>query len=447
MGGVPNVGPSVGMPGLGMGMQASMSSSLPGGMVPTMAGGMGTTMGSSSMGNLAGPINGNMGMGMGPQGMPSMGMSGMSSMGPMNMNASAPGNLAGGNMMSGGAGPLMGPPVLPQGMQRPDREPMMQPHMREPSVPASREAVSMVAPFNDQPHGMSQSLPPSSTGAFMGLDNTTVTAIPPNMPRQGSQPPPQQSPARQVPAPHRSPMPMRKMGELPARVSTPPVNVPPIPGTTPGQRLPPHIASLNPAVTKISYIPYVVPPKSSDATDDTDNDDRKPDDDEPAAETDKDGASESNPPAKIEDPVPILTPSEITALKDVMAHDSAYETVYRAKQARMMQELRTSGPARLAWWDRDFAANMGINRRPDRFDVRYPRPPTDSAPRRKGARREGVRMWVSFLRFFTIVIVEPLNIDRGSCHLSWRIELNSLYRSDSSSTWSITRCVRRSSGI
>ena len=401
MGVPPGVGPSVGMGSLGMGVQGGMSNSLAGGMGPTMGAGIGAPMAGGNMGNFVGPINGNMGMGVGLQGMSAMpGMGSMAGMAPMNMNASAPGNLgAAGNMISAPGGPLMGPPVIPQGMQRPDREPMMQPHMRESSAPVSREAVSVVGSLSDQAHRMPQSLPPSSSGPFIGLDNTGVAAIPPNMPRQGSQPPPQQSPARQVPAPHRSPMPpMRKMGDIPARAGTPPVNVPPIPGTTPGQKLPPHIASLNPAVTKISYIPYVVPPKASDSTDATTEEDKKPTSDDSTADADKDNATETKPPVKIEDPVPALTPSEITTLKGVMVRDSAYDTVYRAKQARMQQELRTVGPGgRLAWWDRDFTANPTINRRPDRFDVRYPRPQrTDLAPRKKGARREGIRMSVSF---------------------------------------------------
>ncbi|KAH0831177.1 hypothetical protein J3R83DRAFT_13754 [Lanmaoa asiatica] len=397
MGGAPGVGPSVGMGNLAPG---SISNSLAGGMGASMGGNIGAT----NMANFVGPMNGNMGMSIGPQGMsPMQGIATMGGMGPMNMNPSTQGNLGpGGSMMGGAAVALMGPPVLPQGMQRPDREPMMQPHMREPSAPVSRETVSVVVPLTADAYGTLQSLPPSSTGPFMGLDNPGIAAIAPNipnMPRQGSQPPPQQSPARQVAAPHRSPMPpMRKIGEIPGPTRTPPVNVPPIPGTTPGQKLPPHIASLNPAVTKISYIPYVVPPKPSDSADAASDEDKKPSPDELTTDTDKDkdGTTETKQPVKIQDPVPALTPFEITTLKDVMTRDSAYETVYRAKQARMLQELRTAGPGgRLAWWDREFAANLGINRRPDRFDVRYPRPPrTDGSmgARKKGARREGIRV-------------------------------------------------------
>lgn len=398
MGGAP---PSVGMTCLGPGVQGSISNSL--------AGGMGAAMGSTNMTNIATPMNGNMAMAMGPQGMsPMPGMPGMGGMGPMNMNPSTPGNLgAGGSMMGSAGSALMGPPVLPQAMQRPDRESMMQAHMREPSAPVTRETVSIVASLSDEAQGVLQSLPPTSTGSFMGLDNTAIGLNIPNMPRQGSQPPQQQSPVRQVPASHRSPIqPMRKIGEVPGPTGTPPVNVPPIPGTTPGQKLPPHIASLNPAVTKISYIPYVVPPKPSDATDASSDENKKPSPDESTADIDKDGTTENKLFVKIEDPVPMLTPSDITTLKDVMAHDSAYETVYRAKQTRMLQELRTVGPGgRLAWWDRDFAANLGVNRRPDRFDVRYPRPSrTDSSmgSRKKGARREGIRMSVPFsFSFYT----------------------------------------------
>ncbi|KAG9313819.1 hypothetical protein JVU11DRAFT_6182 [Chiua virens] len=402
MGGAPGVGPSVGMGGLAPGVQGGMPNNMVGGMGVTMGGAMGAPMASNNMGNMGGHINGNINMAMGPQGMSAM--QGMAGMGSLNMNPPTPASLVtGGNMMVSAGGALMGPPVLPQGMQRPDREPMMQPHMREPSVPVSRETVSMMHPPDGQAYPP-QSLPPTSTAPFMGLDNTGMPTMGPNipnMPRQGSQPPPPQSPARQIPAPHRSPMaPIRKIGEIPGPAGTPPVNVPPIPGTTPGQKLPPHIASLNPAVTKISYIPYIIPPKASDATDATSDENKKPSSEEATTDTDKDGASEDNPPAKIEDPVPMLTPSEIATLREVMALDSAYDTVYRAKQARMLQESRTAGPGgRLAWWDRDFAANSGINRRPDRFDVRYPRPPrTDGmAPRRKGARREGIRMSVPLL--------------------------------------------------
>ena len=186
--------------------------------------------------------------------------------------------------------------------------------------------------------------PPTRTGSALASPKQSPLPATPfiDPPRQPSQPP-QQSPARQ---------PIRKQAE-------------------PAQKLPPHIAALNPAVTKISYIPHPAPkPDASDA--DRDKDD--PPEDEPK-----------------------LTPSETAVLKDLMARDKAYDVVYRAKQARMLQEMRTAGPSgRLPWWDRDYPANLPLNRRPERFDVRYPRPlRTDMANRKKGARREGVRMSVS----------------------------------------------------
>ncbi|KAF9224771.1 SNF5-domain-containing protein [Gyrodon lividus] len=384
MGGAPGgVGMSSGMGGVGGG--TGMGGGMGGGMVPSMnSGNMG------GMSGMGGPMNGNMGMGMGAQGMP--GISGMGGMGSMNMNPTNPGGLgAGGNMMGGAGGGLMGPPVIPQSMQRPDREQMMQIHVRERSASVQRET----------------SLPPSSTGPFMGQghDGATVpnlATMGPNMagvPRQSSQPPVhpqppahQQSPVRQLATAHRSPMPaVRKIAETPGPAG--PSNVTPIPGTTPGQVLPPHLASLNPAVTKISYIPYIVPPKPAESIDGTSEEDRKPSADESTTAA-NDGSTESKlSSTKIEDSVSLLTPSEISVLKDLMAHDAAYETVYRAKQARMVQELRTTGPgSRLAWWDRDYTASMGVNRRPERFDVRYPRPQRNEGPRKKGARREGIRI-------------------------------------------------------
>ncbi|KIJ63657.1 hypothetical protein HYDPIDRAFT_29449 [Hydnomerulius pinastri MD-312] len=405
--GMGGVGAGAGMGGMNPGIQGNMSNSLAGGMGAGMGGGMGSGigggmsagMGGGNMGGgMGGAINGNMGVGMGAQGMSGMpGISGMGGLGQMNMNPANTGGLgAGGSMMGGAGGGLMGPPVIPQNMQRPDREQMIQNHVRERSASVQRET----------------SLPPNTAGPFIGqgLDGAGIpnlSTIGPNMapnmpgvPRQSSQPPVhphQHSPVRQLAAAHRSPMPpIRKIGELPGSAGAPQTNAPPLPtaSTSAGQKLPPHLASLNPAVTKISYIPYVVPPKPAESTDGSDED-KKPGTDASAAEADD--TSESKPASvKIEDPVRMLTPDEISTLKDLMARDAAYEAVYRAKQARMVQELRTSGPgSRGAWWDRDYAASMGMNRRPDRFDVRYPRPPKaegSMGSRKKGVRREGIRI-------------------------------------------------------
>jgi len=220
------------------------------------------------------------------------------------------------------------------------------------------------------------------------------------MPQQQPQPlvnPHRQSPARQIPSGHRSPMPViRKAADLlptPALPGTPNA-AGPHPGAAAVSKLPPQLAALNPAVTKISYIPYTVVPKAEAATDGEGDGDEKA-----LAEA----ATDSEDAVKIDDPVKPLTPDEITALKEIMKRDAAYEAVHRTKQARMAQELKTLGPAgRSAWWERDFPS-MAVNRRPERFDVRYPRPPNAdrgvNVNRKKGVRREGIRMWVIFSLF------------------------------------------------
>lgn len=242
-----------------------------------------------------------------------------------------------------------------------------------------------------------------------GLDNpgmSNLSSMVPNIPttvagvsRQHSQPPVhphQQSPLRKLPPSHASQIPpaTRKPNEMavPATAtgpSQPPG--PPVVNAPPGHKLPPHLASLNPAVTKITYL-ACKPRKSSDKTDGAEED-KKSDDGaaEPEGEGSKDVKEESD---NDDDPVPALAPLEASTLKGIMARDSAHDVINRAKQNRMLQEMRTAGPAsRVAWWDRDFAPT---NRRPDaRFDVRYPRPSKVDVPRRKGARREGIRMCVS----------------------------------------------------
>lgn len=409
--------------GLGVGGPASMGAAMGHGMGPVaggsgmgtmnpnvqsnmgvgMGGAMGTGMSSGMGGGMSGPMNPAMGMTMNAQGMsglPNMsgmgGMGSMGSMGNMSMNPGGSSGLGSNSMMGvgSGAGGLMGPPVIPQTMPRSEREQMMQAQVRERSASVQRES----------------SLPPSSSGPFMnqGLDNPSMpnlSAMVPNIPatipgisRQQSQPPVpphQQSPLRKLPPAHPSQIPpaARKPNEMavPATAAGPsPPTGPPVFNAPPGQKLPPHLASLNPAVTKITYLPCK-PPKSSDATDGTEED--KKSDVDAAKPEGEESHDVKEAPGNDEDPLPVLTPSEISTLKGVMARDSAHDTINRARQNRMLQEMRTAGPmSRVAWWDRDFAPT---NRRPDvRFDVRYPRPPKldGNVPRRKGARREGIRI-------------------------------------------------------
>lgn len=380
-----------GMSAMNAGVQGNMSSGIGGGMGNSMGG----TMTSGMSGVVGGPMNTGLGMGMNAQamsGVPNMaGMSGMGNMGPMNMNAVGPGGLGGGGMMGGAAGGMMGPPVIPPAMQRPEREQMMQAQVREQSAPLQREA----------------SRPPSSSGSFIGqnLEGTNVpniptmgSGIPTNLaiPRQPSQPPVhshQQSPLRKLLPGQTSIAPARKPNEM--SVSTGANSVvagPSVQGAPEGHKLPPHLAALNPAVTKITYIPY----KASKTDDSADGaEDEKKSDDGPSQPEGDESKEAKKAPVRFEDPVFTLTPSEISTLKEVMAQDTIYEAIYRAKQNRMLHEMRTAGPAsRPAWWDRDFAPHIGVNRRPDRFDVRYPRLHKNdgSTLRRKGARREGIRI-------------------------------------------------------
>ncbi|KAG1859989.1 hypothetical protein C8R48DRAFT_605512 [Suillus tomentosus] len=186
---------------------------------------------------------------------------------------------------------------------------------------------------------------------------------------------------------------VRKAGEIPATpaLSGTPNPAAPHPGAAAVPKLPPHLAGLNPAVTKISLIPYTVHSKPEATTDG--EDEKVP----VEGATDSEDAVTSSQ-VKVEDPVKLLTPSEITMLKEIMKRDTAYDALHRTKQARMAQELRTHGPAsRSAWWERDHVPTMGMNRRPERFDVRYPRAPnadrgSNINSRKKGVRREGIRI-------------------------------------------------------
>ncbi|KAH7907812.1 SNF5-domain-containing protein [Hygrophoropsis aurantiaca] len=189
--------------------------------------------------------------------------------------------------------------------------------------------------------------------------------------------------------------PIRKVGEAPGAGLGGPSNL-----GTPTQKLPPHLAALNPAVTKISFIPYAAPPKvksESDGAGSSTEDDKKA----AAGPSTTNGTDTPNdsaaPSVPVEDPVPLLTPSEISTLKQVKARDSAYELIYRQKASRMAIELKTAAVSRGAWWERDYNASLGMTRRPERFDVRYPRPRAEpgtssTSSRKKGVKREGIRV-------------------------------------------------------
>ncbi|KAG6327558.1 hypothetical protein ID866_11531 [Astraeus odoratus] len=89
---------------------------------------------------------------------------------------------------------------------------------------------------------------------------------------------------------------------------------PPVHSAPPGQKLPPHLTALNPAVTKITYIPYTVS-KSAELTEDAEED--KKSDKSPLSEG-YESKDTKLTVVKVEDPVSVLTPVEITTLRDVM---------------------------------------------------------------------------------------------------------------------------------
>lgn len=134
MGGQINLGVT-GMPSGAMGMHGAPMSSAPGGGMNMM--GMGGSM-NAAMGAMGNAGVGSMGN------VPNIGN--MGNLGSVNMNANTIGGLgAGGSMLGGAGGGLMGPPVIPQSMQRPERDQMMQ---RERSSSLhGREQVRSASPF------------------------------------------------------------------------------------------------------------------------------------------------------------------------------------------------------------------------------------------------------------------------------------------------------------
>lgn len=99
-----------------MGMHNAAMGGVPGGGNISMGigGGMNPAMGVMNNAGIGGMGN-----------VPSIGS--MGSLGPVNMNANTVGGLgAGGSLLGGAGGGLMGPPVIPQSLHRPERDPMMQ---------------------------------------------------------------------------------------------------------------------------------------------------------------------------------------------------------------------------------------------------------------------------------------------------------------------------------
>lgn len=99
--------------------------------------------------------------------------------------------------------------------------------------------------------------------------------------------------------------------------------------------------------------------------------------------------------------IPPVSAEEVADIKDWMATDRAYEGVYREMKTRMGAEFREMvGPQNVPWWEKgtlDTNASRFLRGR-ETFDVRYPyRKKEREGGRRKGARREGIRLCVLVL--------------------------------------------------
>ncbi|KAJ7672593.1 SNF5-domain-containing protein [Mycena polygramma] len=94
--------------------------------------------------------------------------------------------------------------------------------------------------------------------------------------------------------------------------------------------------------------------------------------------------------------IPPVSAEEVAEVKEWMAADRAYEGLYRDMKTRMGAEFREMiGPRNVPWWEKgtlDGNASRFLKGR-EQFDVRYPyRKKEREGGRRKGARREGIRL-------------------------------------------------------
>ena len=93
--------------------------------------------------------------------------------------------------------------------------------------------------------------------------------------------------------------------------------------------------------------------------------------------------------------IPDLTDDEIKDIQGWMKVDKEYDTVWRKMKERMEEEEKEIfGPRNLPWWEKgSLAVNANRYRRGrENFDIRYPRKPKENGQRRKGVRREGIKL-------------------------------------------------------
>ena len=98
--------------------------------------------------------------------------------------------------------------------------------------------------------------------------------------------------------------------------------------------------------------------------------------------------------------IPPLSNEEIEDIKKWMASDREYEARFRTMKERAKQEMARIGlpagavSARSKWWERDQEMEAGVaeRRKKEKFALEYPHTQKESMSRRRGKRREGLKI-------------------------------------------------------
>jgi hypothetical protein len=150
--------------------------------------------------------------------------------------------------------------------------------------------------------------------------------------------------------------------------------------------------------------------------------------------------------------IPPVSAEEVAHVKTWMAKDRAYEGLYREMKTRMGAEFREMVGARnVPWWEKgtlDVNASRFLKGR-EVFDVRYPyRKKEREGGRRKGARREGIRLCVFVLLCIAFkCLLYIFYAGRAKSTPRMRTGRNNSCPSVSSLKWSTTKCGTLLCGI
>ena len=93
--------------------------------------------------------------------------------------------------------------------------------------------------------------------------------------------------------------------------------------------------------------------------------------------------------------IPDLADDDIQDIQGWIKIEKEYDAVWRKMKERMEEEEKeVFGPRNLPWWEKgSLAVNANRYRRSrENFDIRYPRKPKENGQRRKGVRREGIKL-------------------------------------------------------